>query len=80
MFNESGLVAQGALVSYGVSYSEIGRLSAKYVQRVLTGTSPQNLPVESLSRLGLALNLKTARELGVTIPQAVLLRADEVIQ
>jgi putative ABC transport system substrate-binding protein len=77
MFNESGLVAQGALVSYGVSYSEIGRLSAKYVQRVLTGTSPQNLPI---GRLGLALNLKTARELGVTIPQAVLLRADEVIQ
>src|SRR6266700_3782997 len=67
MFNESGLVAQGALVSYGVSYHEIGRLSAKYVQRVLAGTSPRNLPVESLSRLELAINLKTARELGLTI-------------
>ncbi|TMH57123.1 MAG: hypothetical protein E6H55_15895, partial [Betaproteobacteria bacterium] len=77
---EQSLVAQGALVSYGVSYYEIGRLSAKYVQRVLTGTSPQNLPVESVSRFVMAVNLKTARELGLTIPQAVLMRADEVIQ
>jgi putative tryptophan/tyrosine transport system substrate-binding protein len=55
-------------------------LSAKYVQRILTGTTPQNLPVESLSKVGLAVNLKTARELGLTIPQAVLLRADKVIE
>ena len=80
MFQEPSLVAQGALVSYGVSYREVGRLSAKYVQRILTGTSPQNLPVESLSRVGLAVNVRTARELGVTIPQSLLLRADEVIQ
>jgi putative ABC transport system substrate-binding protein len=63
-----------------VNYYEAGRLSAKYVQRVLTGTSPQNLPVELLSRVELAVNLKTAREIGVTIPQPVLLRADKVIQ
>jgi putative ABC transport system substrate-binding protein len=80
MFHEPSLVTQGALVSYGVSYHEVGRLSAKYVQRVLTGTSPQDLPVESLSRLGLVVNLKTARELGLTIPQSVLIRADEVIR
>ena len=80
MFNESGLVAQGALVSYGVSYREIGRLSAKYVQLVLAGASPRNLPVESLSRLELAVNLETARELGLTIPQSVLFRADQVIE
>ena len=80
MVYESGLVAQGALVGYGVNYREVGRLSAKYVQRVLTGTRPQNLPVESVSRVGLAVNLRTAREIGVTIPQAVRLRADEVIQ
>jgi putative ABC transport system substrate-binding protein len=80
MFNESGLVEQGALVSYGVSYHEIGRLSAKYVQRVLAGTSPRNLPVESLSRLELAVNLKTAQELGLAIPQSVLFRADKVIK
>jgi putative ABC transport system substrate-binding protein len=50
MFLEPSLVAQGALVSYGVSYYETGRLLAKYVQRVLTGTSTQNLPVEMFSR------------------------------
>jgi putative tryptophan/tyrosine transport system substrate-binding protein len=80
MFYEDGLVKQGALVAYGASYYEAGRLSAKYVQRVLTGTSPQNLPVESLSRMKLVVNLKTAGAIGITIPQAVLLRADEVIQ
>jgi putative ABC transport system substrate-binding protein len=76
----ASLVAQGALAAYGVSYREAGRMSAKYVQRVLTGTSPQNLPVESLNRVELAVNLKTAREIGVTVSQALLLRADEVIQ
>jgi ABC-type uncharacterized transport system substrate-binding protein len=80
MFQEPGLAARGALAGYGVSYYEVGRLSAKYVQRVLTGTSPRNLPVESISRVGLAMNLKTAREIGVTIPQAVRLRADKVIE
>jgi putative ABC transport system substrate-binding protein len=79
MFHEPGLVKQGALVSYGVSYYEVGRLSARYVQSVLTGTSPANLPVESFSKLGLAVNLRTARELGIAIPQSVLLQADEVI-
>ncbi len=79
MFGEVSAVAQGALVSYGVSYYDVGRLSAKYVQRILTGTSPQSLPIESLSKPGLALNLKTARELGVTIPQSVLFRADKII-
>jgi putative tryptophan/tyrosine transport system substrate-binding protein len=80
MFAERVLVAQGALAGYGVSYYEAGRLSATYVQRILAGARPQNLPVESLSRVQLVVNLKTAREIGVTIPQAVLLRADEVIQ
>jgi putative ABC transport system substrate-binding protein len=80
MAYEQSLVAQGALVSYGVNYFEVGRLSAKYVQRVLTGTSPRNLPVESVSRFVLAVNLKTAQELGLTIPQEMLMRADVVIQ
>ena len=80
MFHDPGLVAQGALVGYGVSYYEVGRLSAKYVQRVLAGSSPKNLPVESLNRLELAVNLKTARELGIAIPQSVLFRADRVIE
>jgi putative ABC transport system substrate-binding protein len=80
MFHVPSLAAQGALVSYGVSYHEAGRRSAKYVQRILAGSSPQNLPVESVSRLELAVNLKTARELGLKIPQSVLFRADKVIE
>jgi putative ABC transport system substrate-binding protein len=47
---------------------------------VLTGTSPEKLPVEAFSRIALVVNLKTARQLGIAIPQSVLLRADEVIQ
>ena len=80
MFADPSLAAQGALVSYGVSYHEVGRLSAKYVQRVLTGTNPQNLPVGSLNKVALAVNLETARLIGVTIPQAVRLRSDKVIE
>jgi putative ABC transport system substrate-binding protein len=80
MFADYNLVQQGALVAYGVSFYEVGRLSAKYVQRILAGTSPRDLAAESLSKVGLAVNLKTARELGITVPQSLLLRADEVIQ
>ncbi len=80
MFQDTALVAKGALVSYGVSYHEVGRLSAKHVQRVLAGTSPKELPVESVDRLELVLNLRTARELGLTIPREIRLRADKVIE
>jgi putative ABC transport system substrate-binding protein len=80
MFQDTALVAKGALVSYGVSFHEAGRLSAKHVQRVLAGTSPKDLPVESVDRLELVLNLRTARELGLTIPREIRLRADKVIE
>lgn len=80
MFQDAQLVARGALASYGVSYYEAGRLSAKHVQRVLAGTSPKDLPVESVDRLELVLNLRTAQELGLTIPRPIRLRADRVIE
>jgi putative ABC transport system substrate-binding protein len=80
MFPWPSLVAQGSLAGYGVDYREAGRMLGKYVQRVLTGSSPKDLPVESLSRVRLVVNLKTARDIGVRIPEAVLLRADEVIE
>ena len=80
MLSYPELAARGALVSYGVSYREVGRAAAKYVHRVLTGTRPQDLPVELLSRVELVINLKTAREIGVTIPQEVRLHADEIIE
>ncbi len=80
MFIEQESVAQGGLASYGVSYAAIGRLSARYVQRILSGADPGDLPVEQLDRLYFVINLKTAKVLGLTIPQSLLLRADEVIQ
>jgi ABC-type uncharacterized transport system substrate-binding protein len=73
-------VAKGALASYGESYYALGRLSAKQVQRVLLGADPGDLPVDQLDRLHFVINLKTAKALGLTIPQSVLARADEVIQ
>jgi putative ABC transport system substrate-binding protein len=80
MFHEQILVANGALVSYGVSFNEVGRMSAKYVQRILAGASPKDLPVENYHRLSMAINLRTAKQIGVTIPPNVLARADKVIK
>jgi putative ABC transport system substrate-binding protein len=80
IFNETASVASGALASYGISYHAVGRLSAKQIQRVLQGANPGDLPVEQLDRFRFTLNLKTAKAIGLTIPQSVLLRADEVIE
>jgi putative ABC transport system substrate-binding protein len=80
MFTGSEIAAQGALATYGVSYYALGRLSAKHVQRILFGADPADLPIEQVDRLHLTINLKTAEALGLTIPQSVLLRADEVIE
>jgi ABC-type uncharacterized transport system substrate-binding protein len=80
MFQEQSLVAKGALASYGQSYYEIGRLSAKYVQKVLSGTPPRDLRIETFDDVELAINLKTAKELGLTIPPNVLVRANKVIR
>jgi len=73
-------VAKGALASYGESYYALGRLSAKQVHRILLGANPGDLPVEQLDRLYFVINLKTAKSLGLTIPQTLLLRADHVIE
>ena len=80
MFFERTSVVAGGLASYGTSYYALGRLAAKYVHRVLLGTSPADLPVERSDRFELVVNLKTAKALGLTIPQSVLGRADEVIE
>ncbi len=80
MSQETGSVAKGALAAYGESFYTIGRLSAKLVQRVLLGADPGDLPVEQVDRLHFAINLKTAKALGLTIPPSVLARADEVIE
>ncbi len=80
IFTNRETVAQGALACYGESYYTIGQLSAKYVQQVLKGANPGALPVEQLDRLHFVINLKTAKSLGLTIPQSVLVRADEIIR
>ena len=80
MFQEQSLVTKGGLASYGQNYNEIGRLSAKYVQRILNGTHPRDLRVETVDKFEMAINLKTAKALGVTIPPNVLVRADKVIK
>ncbi len=80
MFDRIDLVAQGALAAYGVNYREVGRMSARYVQRVLAGTNPKDLPVERAHRISLAVNLGTAKALGLRIPNSILERADQVIQ
>ncbi len=58
----------------------MGRLAAKFVQRVLLGANPGELPVEQVDKLYFVINLKTAKALGLTIPQSLLARADEIIQ
>ena len=80
MFQEQSLVAKGGLASYGQSYYEMGRLSAKYVQKVLSGTPPRDLRIETFDDVELVINLKTANALGLTIPPNVLARAKKVIK
>lgn len=79
MFPLSGEDA-GGLVAYGTSFVEGYRHLAAYVDKVLKGAKPGDLPVEAVNRYELVVNLKTARELGVTVPAAVIKRADRVIQ
>ena len=80
MFQEQTLVTQGALAAYGQNYREIGWLSAKYVQQVLNGANPRDMKIETVDSVELALNLKTAKQLGVTIPPQVLARAKKVVK
>jgi putative ABC transport system substrate-binding protein len=80
MFQDESVVAKGALASYGQNYYEIGRVSAKHVQRVLGGTPPGELRVETVDHVDLVINLQTAWQLGVTIPAQVLARANKVIK
>ena len=80
MFGDRAFVDAGGLMSYGPNYPEMFRHGALYVHKILKGAKPADLPVEQPTRFELVINLKTAKALALTIPQSVLIRADEVIQ
>jgi putative ABC transport system substrate-binding protein len=80
IFESRDYVETGALLSYGPNLDAIFRDAATYVSKILLGAKPADLPIEQPTRFELVVNLKTAKALGISIPQSILLRADEVIE
>ena len=80
VYSLSLLAREGGLVSYGSDSVDNFRRAASYVDRILRGANPAELPVQFPTKFKMTVNLKTAKALGLTVPQSILLRADEVIE
>jgi putative ABC transport system substrate-binding protein len=80
MFSVRDYVDAGGLMSYGESFREFYRRAASYVDKIIKGAKPGDLPIEQPSRFYLTINLKTAKAIGLELPASLLLRADEVIE
>jgi putative tryptophan/tyrosine transport system substrate-binding protein len=80
VYGFSYFATDGGLISYGVDRVDLSRRAASYVDRILRGTKPAELPVQLPTKFEMVLNLKTAKALGLTVPSSIMLRADEVIE